>query len=328
MRLYTPNAEKSTTCPVGLRPDQFLNKAGGLPEYSRHELEGMYLVGRGPGIVVEDELEKKAITLIKMDGSYRDVSFDPYPITKYGEPSDAKYTQQWKAYGDFRHSNIHVINTKSKWRPFRICRPDKGVERGWPRHHNLLVTPYMPVHKLTHLIPCFPAGSDRKTGYFLAGLGQMTCAEHWQVTKDSISEIWLNGCTDSREPAKELAALARSWQNAPKMSLIADNGAEVQGYSIGERVYLADVLKVKGSKSVAVELAASEDSPAVNPAFLINKWGKAKPRLKVDGKIMRAGTDFRFGYYKTLGTEDGRVWKDALIMWVKLHSTKPVQIAF
>jgi hypothetical protein len=219
-----------------------------------------------------------------------------------------------RVYGDFRDANIHVVNTKSQYRPWRMGR--------WSR--TLAVTPYVPVHRQVQLVPCFPPGTTRQSGYAVAGLGQMNWGEFWKVTDTSMSEIWLNGFTTNRQPAEELAALARSWLQAPEMQLVGQSGAKQYGYDVGDRAYLIDLESAK-QPVVQVRLAASEDSPVVNPTFLINNWSRRFPQLKVNGEAVRRGTDFRAGSYKILELEDGRQWKDVLIVWVNTKSTKPIE---
>ena len=317
VKLYTPAAATSQPWPA--QPiSRSISRSGGLPEVSVHELEGMYLVGGRPGVLVEDELEKKGLTLIEMDGSHKDISFKPYPLRL-----NASGKEMYHAYGDFRHANIHVIKTKSKWRPFRIGRANKPVD-GAP-HFLVLMTPYKPVHKLTNLVPSFPAGATRQQGYFLAGLGQMQYTRHWQVTRDTIGEIWLNGFTNSKAPAKELAALARSWQQAPRIRLLNGTGATAYGYDIGARAYLVGVKSTAQPNAVQLGLAASAASPVVSPTFLINNWGSRSAELEVDGAVIPRGRDFRLGHYRTLDLEDGREWKNVLIVWAKVSSTKPIR---
>ena len=317
VKVYTPAAATSQPWPA--QPvSRSISRTGGLPEVSVHELEGMYLVGGKPGVLVEDELERKGLTLIKMDGSSKDISFVPYPLRL-----NASGKEMYHAYGGFRHANIHVINTKSKWRPFRIGRPNKFFD-GAP-HFLLLMTPYKPVHPLTDLVPSFPAGATRQKGYYIAGLGQMSYTRYWQVTKDTISEIWLNGFTTSREPAKELAALARSWENAPTARLLGETGATVHGYDLAERAFLVALKPGTQPKTVTLDISASADSPVVNPAFLMNNWGTRNAELDINGSAVPRGKNFRLGHYTTLGLEDGRVWQDVLIVWAKVNSAKPTR---
>jgi len=154
----------------------------------------------------------------------------------------------------------------------------------------------------------------------------MQYTRYWQVTRDTISEIWLNGFTRSREPAKELAALARSWLQAPKLRLLSRTGAVAYGYDLGARAYLLDTRSAAAPKELQLALAASVDSPVVNPTFLVNHWGSRSAELEVNGVAIPRGRDFRTGHYRTLDIEDGREWSDVLIVWAKISSTKPVRL--
>lgn len=274
-----------------------------------YELEGMYLWWGRPcaGKMASDHLENGMITLIKMDGTHSTIDFKPYPVAMND------FRAMYRAYGKFKNANIHVINTKSDYRPWRMGRPSRTVR----------ISPYVPVHKLAQLVPCFPPGTTRKSGYAVAGLGQMNWADFWKSTDTSISEVWLNGWTTKDQPAEELAAIARSWQQAPEMSTTQPKGAELYGYDIGERAYL---LKATASKGTQLELAASSDSPLVNPMFLIKQWGQAKPRVLIDGKAAMQGKDFRYGHYDTLTLEDGSAWRDVLAVWVQMAALDKTRI--
>jgi len=273
-----------------------------------YELEGMYLWwgAHCKGKMASDHLEDGVITLIRMDGKHKTFNLNPYPLKKN------EYQKMGGVYGEFRDANIHVINTRSKYRPWRMGR--------WSR--SLSVTPYVPVHKQVQLVPCFPPGTTRETGYSVAGLGQMNWGGFWKRTDTTMSEIWLNGFTTNRKPAKQLAALARSWQQAPKMTVTRKNGVVTHGYSIGDLAYLIDATKPQRSKEVHVKISASEKAPIITPAFLINNWGRGDAVLELNGKVIPRGKDFRMGHYRTLVLEGGREWKDVLVVWVKASSMK------
>lgn len=256
-----------------------------------YELEGMYLWwGQSPkNEMASDHLEDGVITLVRMDGSHETINLNPYPL-KMNE-----YEKMRGVYGAFANANIHVINTKSEYRPWRAGRPSPGLS----------VSPYVPVHEQVQLVPCFPPASTRDSGYAVAGLGQMVYQDFWKVTDDSMSEVWLNGWTTSSESADELAAVANSWWNAPRMSLAEENEAELHDYDVGERAFL---ITVGASKEAFLNIEASAKSPVVNPMFLINNWGTEKPKLKIDGSEIDEGEDFRFGHYEGPMTVGIGVW--------------------
>ena len=271
-----------------------------------YELEGMYLwwMGEKPhGGVVSDHLEDEMITLIRMNGEHKSFNVKPYPLEVN------QFDRMNEIYGDFRNANIHVINTKSQYRPWRIGRPSQG----------LLMSPYVPVHPMTQPVPSFPAGSGRGKPYMVAGLGQMTYRDFWKLEDDSFSEVWLNGWTNSKDPVPELVTIARSWQDAPKMFSAGGNGIKLHGYDVGERAYL---LETPSSQGARLRIAASSESPIVNPMFLVNDWGADEPRLTIDGKQIPRSGDFRFGRYKTLEFQDGRKWKNVLAVWARINATK------
>ena len=276
-----------------------------------YELEGMYLWWGQPcrGKMANDHLEDGVVTLIKMDGAHRTINLNPYPLQVNG------YHKMGRVYGEFSDANIHLINTKSEYRPWRMGR--------WSR--TLSMTPYVPVHEQVQLVPCFPPATTRESGYSVAGLGQMNWGEFWKQTDTSMSEIWLNGFTKSENPAQELAALARSWQMPPKMVLVGRTRTGECGYSLGERAYLIDVKPAGKPRLLQCRLMGSMNSPVINPTFLINNWGGKDAELLVSGKVTARGKDFRMGHYETLDIEDGRQWKDVLIVWVKTNSTKTVE---
>jgi len=278
-----------------------------------YELEGMYLWWGTPcaGKMASDHLEDGVITLIKMNGMQKTINLKPYPL------GINDYQRMASVYGDFADANIHVINTKSEYRPWRMGR--------WSP--TLLMTPYVPVHKQVQLVPCFPPATTRASGYSVAGLGQMNWGEFWKLTDTSISEIWLNGFTTNREPAKELAALARFWLNAPKMKITKRNGVVAHGYSVGDLAYIIDVANPDRSREVYAEILASEKSPVINPALLINNWGTGDAELAVNGQAVPRGKDCRFGHYKELELENGQKLKGVLVVWVKARSTRPIKIA-
>ena len=276
-----------------------------------YQLEGMYLWWGQPrgGKMASDHLEDGVITLIKMNGAHKTINLNPYPLQLN------EYQKMGGVYGEFRDANIHVINTKSQYQPWRMGR--------WSR--TLSMTPYVPVHKQVQLVPCFPPSTTKQSGYSVAGLGQMNWGEFWKQTDTSMSEIWLNGFIKSENPAQELAALARSWKTPPKMVLVGRTQTGGFGYSIGERAYLIDATPAARPKPLQCRLMGSMNSPLINPTFLINNWGDKDAELLVSGKVTARGKNFRMGHYKTLDIEDGRQWKDVLIVWVKANSSQPME---
>ena len=116
--------------------------------------------------------------------------------------------------------------------------------------------------------------------------------------------------------AAELAPLARSWKQAPK--LVQAQGCSASGYEKQERAYR---LTAKGP-AMSFKLQASKASPVVNPCFVIKNWGSnAKAALKINGETVKPGKNFRQGIVRdTDGTR-------TLIVWVKKQATKPITVS-
>ncbi|MHC4541124.1 MAG: LamG domain-containing protein [Planctomycetota bacterium] len=115
--------------------------------------------------------------------------------------------------------------------------------------------------------------------------------------------------------AAELAPLARSWKQAPK--LVEAQGCSSEGYIKQERAYR---LTAKGP-AISFKLQASKASPVVNPCFVIKNWGSdSKAALKVNGKKIEPGKSFRQGIIRdTDGTQ-------TLVIWIKTESTKSIRL--
>ena len=77
----------------------------------------------------------------------------------------------------------------------------------------------------------------------------------------------------------------------------------------------------KTGASLNIELAASKNSPVHNPAFVINNWSNQEVQLKINGKTINRGKDFRLGFeYDVNG-------KTHLIVWIKKQSNKTIKLS-
>ena len=75
-----------------------------------------------------------------------------------------------------------------------------------------------------------------------------------------------------------------------------------------------------GNQELNFDLAASEQSPLINPAFIIKNWGLKDVELIVNGTKMQRGIDFRLARKSTLTGRD-------LVVWLKYQSTNLIHIA-
>jgi hypothetical protein len=124
------------------------------------------------------------------------------------------------------------------------------------------------------------------------------------------------GFTD--KPISTLVPLARSWCNPPSVS--DTEGFKSDGYDKEQRAYIFSNKNRDNPSMLEFKLNATTDSPIVNPAFVIKGWGKKDAELKINGRTIKRGKDFRFGHCRTSEGLD-------LIVWLKAQSTKPVKIS-
>lgn len=71
--------------------------------------------------------------------------------------------------------------------------------------------------------------------------------------------------------------------------------------------------------NVHFELLADQNSPVVNPAFLVKNWGDSKVRLTINGAVLEQGAHFRTGHMPHENGTD-------LIVWIQFESDEQVKI--
>jgi hypothetical protein len=126
--------------------------------------------------------------------------------------------------------------------------------------------------------------------------------------------------TNAKDPVTELVPLAWSWIAAPKLRM---EGLEPDymkyTYDPAQRAYVVP-RQGRGPASLKFELQTEdEDSDApgwiINPAFIVNDWDVPGVILKVNGKIIEQGDDFRVGYEQTPTGKD-------LVIWLKMKANE------
>ncbi len=288
-------------------------------KFLSHEWQETIILNQ-PGTYPEDNVENEALTLANLKGETQSFSWVDGRLKRTLEDP-----------------TIQMVRLKSSFRPVLIFQPRAGI-RVMPgvnfaaRGTHYLWWNHWPVAQIPS--DGTEAHAPDKPSHTSLGQG----IEHSPVVvhdqgkrdfsdaqntgifhdpeKNTFSAVHLTGLTD--RPIAELLPLARSWNFPAEVNPSGDTFTS-QGYDKVQRAYL--ISRSKPSKPVALLMgvAASPNSPLINPAFVIRNWGDAGARLMIDGKEISKGKDFRIGRRNRLDGTD-------LIVWIKIATTRPVTI--
>ena len=143
-----------------------------------------------------------------------------------------------------------------------------------------------------------------------------------------------NGFTDGPGPTKttyflfglttksvaELALFDRSWLKPAELTI--SGGSFTQTYDASQRAYILSpktIAKVSRQGKLELTVAASEESPTVNPAFVIRNWGDSTAKLKWNGRAVPQSS-FRTGSVHRLDGTD-------LVIWIQRDATSPFRLS-
>ena len=259
-----------------------------------------------PGKKPEDYISLQAATVANGKGDARTYSWDPVspPFPFPDPPADA---------------NIAVVNLKSEYKPFYIYQAGTTLgPYGWPPelrpdYSHFPVWDHWPVNQ---------APTDGRYQLFpddFASAAVMSPDPTGWVDGPgpTKSSYFLFGLT--RESAVDLALLDRSWLNPPTLKTA---GSDLTAkFDPSQRAYVlegSDAAKNSREK-VDFTLQASDQSPAVNPAFVIKNWGDSPATVRIGGK-RPADAVVRTGLVHRLEGTD-------LVIWVRAQSTDPIRLS-
>ncbi len=259
-----------------------------------------------PGKRAEDYISLNAVTVANMQGQTRTYSWDPQspPFPFPNPPAEA---------------NIAELNLKSDYKPFYIYIP--GTILG-PYGNPPEIRPLYSHFPTWNHWPVNQAPSDGRYAMFADRYASAA------VMSPDVSSTWIDGPGPTKstyflfglthKSAADLAPLARSWTNPPRMKLFSA-GLVVNGYSKSQRAYIV-VQQHPGSRvTVRFQLEGSRDSPVVDPAVVIKDWGSEDATVKVDGKRVAPWLDLREGHIHRLGGTD-------LVLWMREVAMRTVTI--
>jgi len=258
-----------------------------------------------PGTIPEDNINYDAVGFANLKGESK-----TYTWTEDGGPGFR---------GAPSEPCIQVVNFKNRYKPFSVVDPD-GVR----------IKPYGGHGRNSHFNwwNHWPVAQEKSDTTLAVSADKPSHSSLSHITwklheEDEISRTWimLHGMTD--KPAGELAPVAKSWLHAAELKLPGLTGRYFtsEGYDKTQRAYVISCGKAGKAAALKIELAASEDSPVINPAFVIKGWGTGKVYCSVDGNEVKCGKDFRFGHADSLQDSD-------LVVWLRKESTRPIQILF
>lgn len=259
-----------------------------------------------PGKKAEDYVSLDAATIANNRGESRTYSWasglPPFPFPD--QPADA---------------NLAVINLKSIYRPFYIYPTGTGLgPYGWPpelrpEYSHFPTWNHWPVNQIP---------SDGRFALFpdhFSSAAVMSPETHLIRSKGpdpTRSTYFLFGLTN--KSISSLGMLDRSWLQPPAIQVAGKKFRVV--YDPTQRAYILtrqDSHPVKNGK-LELTLAASDYSPAVNPAFVIENWGDATAEIHIHGAKL-SKDDIRTGLVHRLEGTD-------LVLWIRYKSAYPFRL--
>ena len=260
------------------------------------------IVVNQPGTFPEDNINNDAVTLLNLKGEGK-----TYTWTDEGEPGLKDPPQGFC---------IQKVNLKSEYKPFTIVNPEEVTIDSYGGH-----APGSHFNFWNHW-PVSLTKSDTRAAQSAIRPSHSSLSHiQWKAYKednDSRTWIMMHGMTDSGN--EKLVSLAKSWIHPPQLR-ITHGDFKIEGYDPSQRAYVISSTGIPGKSSLEIELISGEESPIINPAFLIKNWNKKEISLKIDSKSIERGKDFR---YSQISTPDGF----DQIIWLKLKSLKNVTIEF
>ncbi|MGC1784305.1 MAG: LamG domain-containing protein [Acidobacteriaceae bacterium] len=292
--------EYYTIYPDGMAVRHFLIH-GPLDHYSITEPATL----NNPGEKAEDNVSIQAATLANMNGETRTFSWET-----------------WPSNGDVRgrfanavpNANIAIVNTKSEFKPVYIYEPGALII---PYGGGAIETrPWFSKFPIWNHWPVAQIPSDGRDALALDRVSSSAILspeppQTRRARDGALEGRFLMGLTN--QPMATVLPIANAWLNPPSLKLTSDEFAS-DGYSRNDRAYHLRRLSKSDAKLVFT-IRASDKSPAVNPAFVVDGWGRRKASLRLNGKPAVGGKDFLIGHID-------RLEGSSLVVWVLAQLTE------
>ena len=265
-----------------------------------------------PGTLPDDNIEPGAVSIANMKGEHITYYWD-----KDGGPE----------FNDNPpHSNIFKVNLKASLQPFALVAP--------PKSDGNLITSYEGHgrNSIFNWWDHWPVSQDASDGRgaksasnpshsslcHFALPGNSTA--HWDPYEESenrVTKLMMHGMTNRK--VEEIVPIAKSWLSPCELKL-SGSSYTFKGYDPPQMAYVIENADPGSASTLEFNLEASEDSPLVNPAFVIHNWGNSKPELTINGNKVDQGPGFRFGIEHRLEGSD-------LVVWVRMESISPALVS-
>ncbi|MEM7298061.1 MAG: LamG domain-containing protein [Bacteroidota bacterium] len=280
---------------TAVREDKLLSNA----PHAEHEWQESMVV-LGPGQTPEDVLEKAGLTVANSKGEKRTFSWEN------GVPP------QWPE--EPVKINSQIINTKSEYKPFSAVRLQDitamDIYAGEIRRD-------VSVYPWWNHWPVAPRPTDGRYSNFSDRAAHASLSHwYWNEYKSddrSMTKIMLCGMT--KGSIEDVVKLNQGWANPAEIAVTS--GATDASYKAEEKAYH---LSSDGGSSVSFTVKGKNDSPIVNPAFVVKGWGNNEAKITVNGKELPKSKDVRYDVRHTLESID-------LVVWLRHESTSDLSVS-
>lgn len=261
-----------------------------------------------PGKKPEDYISLDAATITNSKGESRTYSWDPVsPPFPFPDPPT--------------NANIALLNLKSTYKPFYIYQPGTILgPYGWPpelrpEYSHFPVWDHWPVNQIP---------SDGRWALFPDHYGSAAIMS--PNPKNAFTDgpgptkttYFLFGLTT--KSAADLALLDRSWLRPAELTI--SDGSFTKNYDASQRAYILTPKRNSESPrkgKLELTVRASQESPIVNPAFVIQNWGDSTAKVKWNGRKVPLSS-FRTGFVHRLDGTD-------LMIWIQRETTSPFRLS-
>ncbi|MHC4645228.1 MAG: LamG domain-containing protein, partial [Planctomycetota bacterium] len=263
------------------------------------------IVVNGPETRPEDNIEFDAVHLANIKGEKEIYSW------MLGLPAQLKGEDMPKP----KDAHIHKVNLKSAWDHFSIFEQRQMYKE--PECYDGELTPASHFPWWNHW-PVSQVTSDGRWAYEPDRTSHSSFDNFkWRPTYETditATRLLLQGMTD--KDILTLVPLARAWENPPAVNITSPGFSE-GSFVRGERAY-----HITRTSDTAAELKftmpGSDDSPVINPCFVIKGWSAKELALEVDGQNIEREPDFRWAVEKDV------CGVSRVIVWIKKTASKSV----